>query len=184
MSYSEQDGQVILTMSQEDYETFYQDADRAVRSRKHTQDWYASHYGKLEDWARKRLPEPWRNEFFHCVANGTWGHDDLGEPYMSQVGRIVPSGYFKMDSATEQLLRDQTTRAENAELEIDRLNSGNPNYTPYQIVSDKITQPWVRREDLHSRCCDAPVMVGDDDVCSKCGRPCSHTPYQVEEKKI
>ena len=50
-------------------------------------------------------------------------------------------------------------------------------------MSDKITQPWVRREDLHSRCCDAPVWVGDDDVCSKCGKPCSHTPHRVEEKK-
>jgi hypothetical protein len=81
----------------------------------HTQDWYARHYGKLEDWARKRLPDPWCNEFFNCVANGTWGHDDVGEPYMSQVGRIIPSGYFKMDSASEQLLHDQTARAEQAE---------------------------------------------------------------------
>ena len=89
--------------------------DEAVRAREHTQDWYARHYGKVEDWARKRLPEPWRTEYFNCVANGTWGHDDVGEPYMSQVGRIVPSGYFKMDSAAEQLLRDQTTRAEIAE---------------------------------------------------------------------
>jgi|HubBroStandDraft_6_1064221.scaffolds.fasta_scaffold724844_2 hypothetical protein len=132
MSYREENGQVILTMSREDYERFYKERDRAIRAREHTQRWYAAHYGKLEDWARNRLPEPWRNEFFHCVANGTWGHDDLGEPYVSQVGRIVPSGYFKMDSATAQLLYDQTTRAEIAELEIDRLNAGNPHYKPYQ----------------------------------------------------
>lgn len=84
--------------------------------RKHTQDWYAGHYGKLQDWARKRLPDPWRTEFFNCVANGTWGFDDVGEPYMSVgAGRIVPSGYFKMETAAEQLLHDQTTRAEVAE---------------------------------------------------------------------
>ena len=95
-----------------------EELDKAVRARAHTHEWYHAHYGKLEDWARKRLPEPWVTEFFNCVANGTWGHDDLGEPYMSQVGRIVPSGYFKMDSAAEQLLRDQTMRAEEAEMKL------------------------------------------------------------------
>lgn len=132
MSYSEKDGQVVLSMSREDYEKLLKERDDAIRARVHTQRWYAAHYGKLEDWARKRLPDPWRNEFFNCVANGTWGHDDVGEPYMSQVGRIVPSGHFTMGDAAAQLLRDQIIRAENAELEIDRLNSGNPNYTPYQ----------------------------------------------------
>jgi hypothetical protein len=88
---------------------------RAKEAREHTHDWYRRHYGKLHEWARKRLPEPWRTEFFNCIANGTWGHDDVGEPYMSQVGRIVPSGYFKMDDAAKQLLHDQTIRAEKAE---------------------------------------------------------------------
>lgn len=54
-------------------------------------------------------------------------------------------------------------------------------------MSEKITQPWVTREDLRSLCCDAPVMVGDDALCTKCGYPCSYrkigdTPYQVEKK--
>jgi hypothetical protein len=118
MSYSEKDGQVVLTMSREDYEKLLDERDRAIRARKHTHDWYSAHYGKLHDWARKRLPEPWRNEFFSCIANGTWGHDDLGEPYISLVGRIVPSGYFVMDTATKQLLSDQTIRAEIAEMRL------------------------------------------------------------------
>jgi len=92
--------------------------EKAKSSRLHTQDWYARHYGKLEDWARKRLPDPWRTEFFNCVANGTWGFDDIGEPYMSQVGRIVPGGYFRMDTAAKQLLQDQYMRAESAELDL------------------------------------------------------------------
>jgi hypothetical protein len=114
---------------------------RAVSARKHTQDWYAAHYGKLEDWARKRLPDPWRNEFFSCIANGTWGHDDVGEPYMSQVGRIVPSGYFKMDSASEQLLRDQTTRAENAEVELTELRAaGAPGAQRWIPVEERLPE--------------------------------------------
>jgi hypothetical protein len=113
---SQDDRDQAMRMGKELYDAGASDGNV---SRKHTQDWYAAHYGKVEDWARKRLPEPWRTEYFHCVANGTWGDDDLGEPYMSRVGRIVPSGYFKMESAAEQLLRDQTTRAEQAEAQRD-----------------------------------------------------------------
>src|SRR3984885_6308514 len=101
-----------LVNKNEEIEALWRRAKNAEEAREHTHDWYARHYGKLHDWARNRLPEPWRGEFFNCVANGTWGHDDVGEPYMSQVGRIVPSGYFTMDSAAKQLLSDQTIRAE------------------------------------------------------------------------
>lgn len=87
--------------------------DRAIAHRKSTQLWYAGRYGKLEDWARKILPEPWCTQFFSCVANGLYDSvKDVGEPYTSQVGRIVPSGYFKMETAQEQILHDQSTRAE------------------------------------------------------------------------
>lgn len=90
--------------------------ERALGKRTHTVDWYAQHYGKLEDWARKRLPEDWRNEFFNCVANGLWGHADVGQPYECLGGgRITPSNYFRMDTAEGQLIRDQTARAETAE---------------------------------------------------------------------
>jgi len=93
-----------------------EEIERGPGRRKHTQDWYAAHYGKLEDWARKILPEPWRNQFFSCIANGTYGHEDVGTPYMCNAGFMVtPSGYMKFDSAQEQILHDQCTRAENAE---------------------------------------------------------------------
>lgn len=93
--------------------------ERAESGRRHTQDWYARHYGKLHDWARKILPEEYVNQFFSCIANGTWGTKDVGEPYMSVgAGMITPSGYIKFDSAQEQILHDQTTRAEEAELEL------------------------------------------------------------------
>lgn len=87
----------------------------AEEKRKHTQKWYASHYGKLEDWARTRLPEKWSKEFFWCIANGTWGFKDNGTPYhMADGSKIVPSNYFKMDTAERQLILDQTQRAEEA----------------------------------------------------------------------
>ena len=96
--------------------------EQAISSRKHTQDWYAAHYGKVEDWARKILPEPWRTQYFNCVANGTYDSvKDVGEPYMTKVGMVTPSGYFRMDTAAEQLLRDQTERAESAEALIGEL---------------------------------------------------------------
>jgi hypothetical protein len=98
------------------WEAFQVGKETGESRRKHTQDWYAEHYGKLEDWARKILPEPWRTQFFNCIANGTYDAVlDVGEPYMSQVGLITPSGYFRMDTAAEQLLRDQTIRVEEAE---------------------------------------------------------------------
>jgi hypothetical protein len=94
-----------------------QESQRNVERRKHTQNWYGSHYGKLEDWARKVLPEPWRNQFFSCVANGTYDHSlDVGESYVCNAGfTIVPTNYFRMDTAEGQLIRDQTSRAELAE---------------------------------------------------------------------
>ena len=89
--------------------------DEAYSRQKHTQTWYASHYGKLEDWARKILPEPWRNQFFSCVANGTYSHSDVGEAYICNAGfKVVPSGYIRMDDAKGQLIQDQTARAEAA----------------------------------------------------------------------
>ncbi len=97
---------------------------KLIGRRKHTQQWYASHYGKLEDWARKRLPEPWRNEFFSCIANGTWGHADVGERYRCKAGfDVVPSGYIHMEDAKGQLVLDQTSRAELAEERAAQLES-------------------------------------------------------------
>lgn len=100
-----------------------QELERAREARKHTQDWYALHYGKVEDWARKILPEPWRTQYFNCVANGTYDHtEDVGESYMSVgAGMITPSGYFRMETAAEQLMRDQTERAEAAESRNEKL---------------------------------------------------------------
>jgi hypothetical protein len=88
--------------------------------REHTQNWYASHYAKLHDWARKVLPEPYRNQFFSCVANGTYDAMlDCGEPYMCNAGFMVtPSGYIHMDDAKGQIIREQTARAEKAEEEL------------------------------------------------------------------
>ena len=86
------------------------------RRREHTHNWYSSHYAKLHGWARKILPEPYRNQFFSCVANGTWGHEDVGEAYTCKAGfRVVPSGYIPMNDAKGQIIREQTTRAEDAE---------------------------------------------------------------------
>jgi hypothetical protein len=81
--------------------------DRLESARKHTQEWYACHYGKLEDWARKSLPEPWVTEVFNCIANG--------------VSSANKSDYFRVDTAEGQLVMDQTKRAEDAEQERDRL---------------------------------------------------------------
>jgi hypothetical protein len=45
-----------------------------------TRTWYAGRYGKLEDWARKHLPEPWVTEFFNILANGKRGHSPAPAP--------------------------------------------------------------------------------------------------------
>jgi hypothetical protein len=97
----------------------------ASDKRKHTQKWYASHYGKLQDWARKLLPEPYRTQFFSCVANGLYDvTEDVGKPYKCVAGFIVtPSGYFQLDNAAEQILFDQCVRAEDAEAENERLTA-------------------------------------------------------------
>ncbi len=101
-----------------------EEIDRGSRRRKHTQEWYAEHYGKLHDWARKVLPEPFRNQFFSCIANGVYGHDDVGKPYKCVAGFMVtPSGYFKMETAQWQILFDQCVRAEDAEAEQDALKA-------------------------------------------------------------
>jgi hypothetical protein len=101
-----------------------EEIERLKDARKHTQDWYARHYGKLHDWARKRLPEPWITEFFNCVANGTWGHEDIGTPYVCKAGfSITPTNYLRTDTAEGQLLRDQTQRAEDAELYLASANA-------------------------------------------------------------
>lgn len=92
-----------------------------LKSRRiHTQEWYARHYGKLEDWARKVLPDPHRTQFFNCIANGAYDHAlDVGEPYVAKAGfRVVPTNYFRMDTAEGQLILDQTQRAEDAEAEL------------------------------------------------------------------
>ncbi len=88
-------------------------------ARKHTQEWFTRHYGKLQDWARKRLPDNWKHEFFNCIAYGIWSMtEDNGEPYTSVSGHyIVPHNYFTM-GAQEQILHDQMDRAENAEAQL------------------------------------------------------------------
>ena len=96
--------------------------DKAQRARRHTQEWYSRHYGKLEDWARKRLPEPWVNEFFSCIANGSWGMNDNAPPVKLADGtKIVPTNYFRVDTAEGQLILDQTRRAEDAETKLAEL---------------------------------------------------------------
>lgn len=97
-----------------------EEGERNVERRKHTQNWYGSHYGKLEDWARKVLPEPWKTQFFSCIANGSYDCAlDTGEPYVCKAGMtIVPTNYFRMDTAEGQLIRDQTSRAEAAEAQV------------------------------------------------------------------
>jgi hypothetical protein len=109
----------------EQVERLTKERDRDRGSRVHTQKWYASHYGRLEDWARKVLPEPYRNQFFSCIANGTYdGMLDVGKPYMCKAGFMVtPSGYMHMDDAKGQLILDQTRRAEDAEAKLSSLQS-------------------------------------------------------------
>lgn len=95
--------------------------------REHTHKWYAGRYGKLHDWARKILPEPWSTQFFSCIANGIYSAtEDVGEPYMCALGKVVPSGYFVMDTASEQLLHEQTRRAEDAETALAALSPQEP----------------------------------------------------------
>lgn len=90
-------------------EELQRENERLKSARKHTQEWYARHYGKLEDWARTRLPEPWVTEFFNCVANGT--HDSHSDDY------------FRVDTAEGQLILDQTKRAEDAESRVKTLEA-------------------------------------------------------------
>lgn len=96
--------------------------------RRHTQEWYARHYGKLEVWARTHLPEPWVTEFFNCVANGT--HD------------VRSSDYFRVDTAEGQLIMDQTRRAEDAENRVKTLED-EQNYAFIKLTAD-----FDRRTDI------------------------------------
>lgn len=97
--------------------------ERAETGRKHTRKWFSEHYGKLEDWARKVLPEPWSTQFFSCVANGLYDPVlDRGKTYRCVAGfDVTPGGYFILESAQEQVLYDQMRRAEDAESELDAL---------------------------------------------------------------
>jgi hypothetical protein len=45
-----------------------------------------------------------------------------------------------------------------------------------------IVGPSHLREDLSSNCCGAPVIVCDDDICSKCGHPCGWS--KVKKEKV
>ena len=109
----------LLAERDAEIERLKEEIARGSGRRKHTHEWYERHYGKLHDWARTVLPEEYRQQFFNCVANGTYGHDDLGKPYKAVGGFIVtPGGYFKMDTAQEQILFDQCVRAEDAEAQL------------------------------------------------------------------
>jgi hypothetical protein len=74
-------------------ERLTREVEKLKSRRIHTQEWYASHYAKLQDWARKILPQPWRNQFFSCIANGTYDSMlDVGEAYICKAGfKVVPS---------------------------------------------------------------------------------------------
>lgn len=100
-----------------------EEIERGPGRRKRTSDWYAEHYGKLHDWARNVLPEPYRHQFFSCIANGLYDAiKDVGKPYRAVAGFMVtPGGYFKMGTAQEQILFDQCVRAEDAEAELSAL---------------------------------------------------------------
>lgn len=100
--------------------TARQQLAEANEARKRTQNWYAGRYGKLHDWARKMLPEPYLTQFFSCVANGLYdATKDIGKTYRCVAGfDVTPSGYFVMDSASQQILHEQSIRAENAELKL------------------------------------------------------------------
>lgn len=91
-----------------------------AEKRKSTHEWYAQHYAKLHDWARKILPDPYRNQFFFCVANGLWDvSKDRGEKYMAVGGfEVHPGGYVTLKDAKGQLIVDQTRRAEDAEARV------------------------------------------------------------------
>ncbi len=103
--------------------TLIQRVEKAEAYRKSTWDWCEKHYGKLEDWARVRLPEPFKTEFFNCVANGSWSPTlDNAPPYIANAGFVIcPTSYFHMKTAAEQLLFDQWKRAEDAEFECNKL---------------------------------------------------------------
>jgi hypothetical protein len=118
------------------------EAEKLKSRRVHTQEWYASHYAKLQDWARKVLPEPYRNQFFSCIANGTYDVTlDRGEPYMCNAGFMVtPSGYIHMDDAKGQLILDQTHRAEEAESELARERERHQDLR--QVVNGYRTKLW------------------------------------------
>jgi hypothetical protein len=100
-----------------------EECNKAIEGRKHTWDWCTGRYGKLEDWARKQLPEPFKTEFFNCVANGLWSCTlDNAPPYICNAGMVIrPSGYFHMKDADKQLLYDQWKRAEDAEAALKEL---------------------------------------------------------------
>jgi hypothetical protein len=119
------DHYVLRISSEAERDALKAEVEKHKGLRVHTQEWYASHYGKLRDWARKVLPEPYRNQFFSCIANGTYdGMLDVGEPYMCKAGFMVtPSGYMHMDDAKGQLVIDQTRRAEEAEAELSTLKA-------------------------------------------------------------
>lgn len=136
-------------------------ADKLQGRRRHTQEWYASHYGKLEDWARKILPEPWRRQFFNCIANGTYDHDDVGEAYICNAGfRVVPSGYIHMDDAKGQLITDQTSRAEAAEQSLQQA---------VELLQRIAPEPAVLKElEWHQAIADARIFLKEV--------PCSKTP--------
>jgi len=120
--YIAQKNQRIFALETENAE-LKEEIAKGLGRRRHTHEWYERHYGKLHDWARTVLPEEYRHQFFSCIANGLYdGMKDVGKPYRTVAGFMVtPGGYFKMDTAQEQILFDQCVRAEDAEAERDAL---------------------------------------------------------------
>lgn len=51
--------------------------ENVARSQQFTRDWYATRWGRLQEWARADLPEPWKTEFFNIIANG---RRDVNDP--------------------------------------------------------------------------------------------------------
>lgn len=92
--------------------------DKAVKGQESTWKWLESKYGKLDEWSRTILPEPWRTQFWNCRANGLYDQTkDVGEPYRCNAGMMItPSNYFHLKEP--QILYDQIARAESASLKL------------------------------------------------------------------
>jgi hypothetical protein len=178
MSYSERDGQVILTMSREETAikvvSLWQPWAEAMRRKwkcNETRSWWCGHRGWLAIHAAKKKfnPNDYEPEFAHemreldiwpdrltygaivCIVWMTgcprveqirttlsgeerfWGnYDDRRYAWTTDPSRLIAVAEPIMLRGRQGLFEWEPT------LEIcDRLNSGKPNYTPYQVEEKK-----------------------------------------------